>query len=268
MSDGIEVEVSEEIRTLILEGKLDTSILGGRLMKVKKEEKIENIIKLGVLVCNKGCNANCSFCAGKQHRTRNPFDFNRLKSILNENRNIQEISISGGGEPLLQPEDISKTLDVIKESNLPDLKSIKLYTNGILLKESIPFLKMCKSNGLTHLYVTVHNTDPEISKTTLHSKELPPTMEEIRKTGEDTNLLIRINIPLFKEGVNTINKLCEMKNTLYNSGLINISYWVIRMNDDTRDSDLKPVFNLNEPSYNNTKQTLFPNGELRFDWCN
>ena len=37
MSDGI-VEVSEEIRLLILEGKLDTSILSGRLMKVKKEE--------------------------------------------------------------------------------------------------------------------------------------------------------------------------------------------------------------------------------------
>ena len=59
-----------------------------------------------------------------------------------------------------------------------------------------------------------------------------------------------------------------MKNALYNSGLTNISYWIIRMNDDTRDSDLKPVFNLDEPVYNNIKQTLFPNGELRFDWCN
>ena len=263
MSDGI-VEVSEEIRLLILEGKLDTSILSGRLMKVKKEEKIE-LIKLGVLVCNKGCNANCSFCAGKQHRTQNPFDFNRLKSILNENRNIQEISISGGGEPLLQPENIYRTLHTIREFNI---KKIKLYTNGILLKDSIELLKDWKNMGLTHLYITVHNTNTEISRTTLHSKELPPTMEEIRKIGEDTNLLIRINIPLFKEGINTIDKLCEMKNTLYNSGLPNISYWVIRKNDDTRDSDLKPVFNLDEPVYNNTKQTLFPNGELRFDWCN
>lgn len=237
-------------------------------MKVKKEEKIEKLIKLGVLVCNKGCNANCSFCAGKQHRTKTPFDFNRFESILKENRNIQEISISGGGEPLLQPEDISKTLDIIKQSNLPNLKSIKLYTNGILLKESISFLKMCKSKGLTHLYVTVHNIDPEISRTTLHSKELPPTMEEIRYIGEETELLIRINIPIFKEGINTIEKLNEMKNALYNSGLTNISYWIIRMNDDTRDSDLKPVFNLDEPVYNNIKQTLFPNGELRFDWCN
>lgn len=224
------------------------------------------IKKLGVLVCNKGCNANCSFCAGKQHRTQNSFDFNLLKSIVTDNKDtIEELSISGGGEPLLQPENIYRTLHTIREFKF---KKIKLYTNGILLKDSLELLKDWKNMGLTHLYVTVHNTDPKIAQTTLHSKELPPTMEEIRKIGEDTNLLIRINIPLFKEGINTINKLCEMKETLYSSGFVDMSYWVIRMNDDTRDSDLKPVFNLDEPVYDNTKQTLFPNGELRFDWCN
>jgi uncharacterized Fe-S cluster-containing radical SAM superfamily enzyme len=222
------------------------------------------IIKLGVLVANKGCNANCSFCAGKQHRTNEPFDFNLFEKILNDNKDIQEISISGGGEPLLQPENITQTLYLIKKSDLPNLKSIKLYTNGILLNQSYIYLNSWKKWGLTHLYITVHNIDPKISQTTLQSKNLPPTMDQIRKIGDDINL----QIPLFKEGINNVSALNEMKNKLNDYGLNNISSWVIRNNDDKRDSDLKKVFNFEEPVYNETKQTLFPNGELRFDWCN
>jgi hypothetical protein len=93
-------------------------------------------------------------------------------------------------------------------------------------------------------------------------------MDQIRKIGDDINLQIRINIPLFKEGINNVSALNEMKNKLNDYGLNNISSWVIRNNDDKRDSDLKKVFNFEEPVYNETKQTLFPNGELRFDWCN
>lgn len=81
-------------------------------------------------------------------------------------------------------------------------------------------------------------------------------------------LNIRINIPLFKDGISTVEDLEEMKNHLNKIGLNNISYWVIRDGNDKRDVDLAPIFNLPEPVYDKTKQTLFPNGELRFDWCN
>jgi len=224
------------------------------------------IKKLGVLVCNKGCNASCSFCAGKQHRTQNSFKFDLFKSIVKDNKDtIEELSISGGGEPLLQPSNIYRTLHTIREFKI---RKIKLYTNGILLKDSIELLKDWKNMGLTHLYVTVHNINPKISQSTLHSKELPPTMEEIKEIEKITNLIIRINIPLFKDGINTPDQLKDMICHLDEIGLNNVSYWVIRDNNDKRDTDLSPLFNLPEPIYDETKQTLFPNGELRFDWCN
>lgn len=104
--------------------------------------------------------------------------------------------------------------------------------------------------GLTHLYVTVHNVDPNKSKLTLNTKFLPPTMLEIKEIEKLTGLNIRINIPLFKDGISTVEDLEEMDG------------------NDKRDVDLAPIFNLPEPVYDKTKQTLFPNGELRFDWCN
>jgi len=226
------------------------------------------IRKLGVLVANKGCNANCTFCAGKQHRTQNDFNFERFQMILIENEYVEEISISGGGEPLLQPNNIENTLFSIKQLSLPKLKKVKLYTNGILLNDSIEKLKFWKMLGLTHLYITVHNVDPKKSQITLKSAQLPPTMEEIVEIGKLTGLSIRINIPLFKEGISTINDLYNMRDHLLKVGLDNISYWVVRDNTDKRDSELSSIFNLEEPVYDQTKQTLFPNGELRFDWCN
>lgn len=226
----------------------------------------KRIKKLGVLVCNKGCNANCSFCAGKQHRTQNNFNFELFKSIVEDNKEtIQELSISGGGEPLLQPTYIYKTLHTIREYQI---KKIKLYTNGILLKESIKCLKDWKNMGLTHLYVTVHNSNPQKSRISLRTDSLPPTLKEIKEIEEKTGLIVRINIPLFSDGIKDSVELNEMINELESVGLTNYSYWVIRDKNDKRDKDLSPVFNLPEPIYDETKQTLFPNGELRFDWCN
>lgn len=225
-----------------------------------------SIKKLGVLVANVKCNANCSFCAGKQHRTNKPFNYELFEKILIDNKNsIEELSISGGGEPLMHPDNILKILEIANNYNI---KKIKLYTNGILLKSSIDFLIKCKNMGLTHLYVTVHNVDPNKSKLTLNTKFLPPTMLEIKEIEKLTGLNIRINIPLFKDGISTVEDLEEMKNHLNKIGLNNISYWVIRDGNDKRDVDLASIFNLPEPVYDKTKQTLFPNGELRFDWCN
>jgi hypothetical protein len=93
-------------------------------------------------------------------------------------------------------------------------------------------------------------------------------MAKLKDIENITNLVIRINIPLFKGGISTVNDLEKIKNSLNKIGLNNISYWVIRDNSDKRDMDLVPIFNLPEPIYDETKQTLFPNGELRFDWCN
>lgn len=224
------------------------------------------IKKLGVLVANNQCNANCSFCAGRQHRTNKPFDFNLLKSIVLDNKDtIEELSISGGGEPLLYLDEIDRTLYTLRDFNF---KKIKLYTNGILLESHIDYLKKWKKLGLTHLYVTVHNIDPNKSKQTLKTKFLPPTMAKIKEIENITNLIVRINIPLFKDGISTVEDLEEMKSNLNKVGLYNIAYWVIRDNNDKRDIDLASIFNLPEPIYDETKQTLFPNGELRFDWCN
>lgn len=224
------------------------------------------IKKLGVLVCNKGCNADCSFCAGKQHRTQENFDFQLFKSIVENNKKtIEELSISGGGEPLLQPNYIYKTLHTISEYQI---KKIKLYTNGILLKDSVQSLKDWKNMGLTHLYITVHNPDPNKSRTTLRTTHLPPSLSDIKEIESETGLIVRINIPLFKDGISTQSELDDMIERLKSNGLTNYSYWVIRDNNDKRDKELSPVFEFVEPIYDETKQTLFPNGELRFDWCN
>ena len=93
-------------------------------------------------------------------------------------------------------------------------------------------------------------------------------MVEIKEIENVTGLIIRVNIPLFKEGINSPDELNHMIEELHQIGLDNVSYWVIRDNNDKRDKNLSPVFNLPEPIYDKTKETLFPNGELRFDWCN
>jgi MoaA/NifB/PqqE/SkfB family radical SAM enzyme len=224
--------------------------------------------KLGVLVVNNVCNANCSFCAGKIHRTKSFFNCERFEEVLENNKEIEEILISGAGEPLTDPLGITEALITIEKQKLKNLTKVKLYTNGILLPSRISNLEMWKQLGLTSLYVTIHNLDPLVSQKSLNSIMPPPSPQEIIKIAKQVGIEVRANIPISYETISTQEELTKTTENLLALGFQQVCAWVIRDKNDKRIPELVKLFNIPETTYDETKQTLFPNGELRPDWCN
>ncbi len=66
------------------------------------------------IITNFGCKYKCKFCIWKNHplnKTIAPTDWNKLELFLKENAYKQKVSISGGGDPLYNIENSSKTVN-------------------------------------------------------------------------------------------------------------------------------------------------------------
>lgn len=221
--------------------------------------------KLGFMVANSKCNANCSFCAGKIHRTMKPPNFELFKTILEDSPDLMEVTISGAGEPLLHYDNILKTLEILQ--SFSNITKIKLYTNGINLQTYKLDLEKYKEYGLTHLYMSIHSMDMEENKYSFSTAGTPTSVVEFKYICDQIGLIGRLNILLIQGLIDTpvklnkIIKTCDKLSLLYN-------YWGIRDINDQRESWVYEQFpNLPSNKYDESNKTLFPNDILLSSWC-
>ena len=126
---------------------------------------MEKIDGISILVGTGECNANCKFCAGKQHRhlahkKDGEIIEDKLIEILNlcKDNNCKSVSLTGSGEPTKSPISVINILKLI-DQYYKGLFKIKLYTNGILLSDypfANWFLNNIKELGVTDIYLTLH----------------------------------------------------------------------------------------------------------------
>jgi len=175
-------------------------------------EKIENIKNNGPVVpfkleihVHEDCFCNCLFCINKEWRNQKNkkeleqanLDGNVLEKIVSEAKelNINSISFSGGGEPLLNP----NTLQAIKKANSLGL-STKLVTNGVLLDEKAfgilldcSHLRVSISAASEEKFQEVQNSDIKITLKELFDK-VKNFIEKRNKLGKKVEVWLSYQI--------------------------------------------------------------------------
>jgi MoaA/NifB/PqqE/SkfB family radical SAM enzyme len=252
---------------------------------------------LSLFVGTNKCNARCKHCAGIPLRQYAPKedDINEdlfYKTIIDcYAKGASSLSISSSGEPTLSPISVTKTLNLINNSEVY-FSPINLYSNGIRIGKdeffSNSFLPLWNNLGLTTIYVTVHDID-EKKNAKIYGIENYPKLSTIVSRIHDANLKVRANLVLSKNNISTLEKFVYMVNGLQDLEVDLISAWPIRDNQDQVDKNLshleeelekmdvwvenKPSIRLmngkNRISYETSdKLTLFQNGLLSNTWCN
>jgi molybdenum cofactor biosynthesis enzyme MoaA len=206
------------------------------------EEKIDGI---SILVGTSACNANCKWCAGKQHRKHAPqydgmLDESKLRDVLDYCYGLgcSYITLTGSGEPTLSPTTVTKALGIIHEyrHNGIVFDPVNLYTNGIRIGYDEQFcktyLQKWKQLGLTSIYVSVYSSDEKLNAEAFGVAEYPE-FETIFRRVKKHNLILRVSVILKKGNTDTrekFQKLCEM---FFALGVDNISAWPLKNNDDS-----------------------------------
>lgn len=259
---------------------------------------------LSLFVGTGECNAHCAHCAGKIHRKYAPkedgiVDENLIFKTLKDSyfNGAKSLSLSSSGEPTLSPKSVSKIFEIIQKCKDEGINysPINLYSNGIRIGKDKNFcdkyLPLWKNNGLSAVYVTVHDIN-EKNNAKIYGVSNYPNLEIVLLRIHDANLLMRANLVLSKRTIDSLEKFVETITHLKKIGVDFVSVWPIRGIDDKIDPILSPNENelgkiedwvanqctsfkvkllreKNRKVYETGKKlTLFPDGKLSNTWCN
>jgi len=264
---------------------------------------VNDLKSIALFVGTGDCNAHCTHCAGLIHRKYAP----KKDGLIDEElitqtlidcyyKGAKHISITSSGEPTLSPKAVSKVFEIIDNYAKVGIvySPINLYSNGIRIGEDKEFcdqyLPVWKDNGLTHIYITVHDID-ERKNAQIYGIEKYPLIKIILSRIHDAGLLMRANMVLSKRSIDNLEKFKTTIEYLSNIGVDAIAAWPIRGMDDRLDLDASPlekeldsmerwinsqdqknisIYRENHRIMYQTSQklTLFPNGTLTNAWCN
>lgn len=161
--------------------------------------------KCYIVPVQKSCNCDCVFCISKSRNYDKENEILKVDNNFIENikllkkREIKKFEITGGGEPLLNP-NIESIVNIIKEI-IPD-SYIKIYTNGFILKtisgiDEVNISLVSNNDVINNLFMNPKNDNSFIKRITYYRKNYPLSK-------------LRLSIPLIKGGVDNIDKLNKL----------------------------------------------------------
>lgn len=137
-----------------------------------------------VLPVRMACNLNCPFCFSKSSVSAlksEPASWNRLELEryyeFSRNRGANRLVVTGGGEPLLRPDDVVSIIRRGREF----FDEIALFTNGTYLTRELS--KELQDAGLSYLCYSRHHFDDLLCQQ-LMGKGTPKLAEFVAAAGE------------------------------------------------------------------------------------
>lgn len=151
---------------------------------------------LSIVAGSEACNARCPYCVSKMTPSnglslKEP-DVNwrnfRIAAGFAAQNGVSTAMITGKGEPVLFPNQISKYLTELKKFGLP---FVELQTNGLALKDSL--LEEWYKLGLTTVAVSIAHYNPEKNRQIYlpHKKsypDLPSLVDRLHSKGLSARL--------------------------------------------------------------------------------
>lgn len=179
---------------------------GGFVEERKKEEKLniltdgnDRVIDYMRLSVTDRCNLNCMYCMPEKNRSFLPNEevlsweeMYTICKIMSE-IGIRKIKITGG-EPLAR-KGVIEFINHIKR--LPKIECVTLTTNGILLRDNLPKLKMAGIDGIN---VSMDSMDSKVYKKITGYDKVKKVLDSI-KLSIEYSIPTKINCVVLK-GIN------------------------------------------------------------------
>jgi MoaA/NifB/PqqE/SkfB family radical SAM enzyme len=160
--------------------------------------------KCYIIPVQKACNLNCRFCSTKFYNYSSNHEFLQINEDFYKNiqtlkgLGINYFEITGGGEPFLNTR-LQDMIDILR--NEFSGAYIKLYTNGRIHKAV---------KGIDELDISVVHWDSDIINDICRYKDETPMPRHLEYFREQGDYIIRISVPMFKEGIATREDALEL----------------------------------------------------------
>lgn len=162
---------------------------------------------LSVVIGGKACNAKCPFCVSRMTGFSNlenkiTPNYNNFDTTLKfaESSGVTTVLLTGKGEPLLYPEQISECLSKLQNSNIAFKE---LQTNGLLIQklkedEENNYLNLFYNKGLRTISLSVvHWLDEKNAEIYTPNKTYPSLIKTI-KILHDIGYSVRLSVIMVK----------------------------------------------------------------------
>ena len=157
-----------------------------------------------IVVGDQRCNADCPFCISKMTASEfSPFTnfdegrFERCCRIVEQMKDgLLTVLLTGQGEPLLFPEQITRYLNCI-HNRFP---LIELQTNGMLVEKNLDNLRRWRDQGITLVCLSIADRNSELSNDIMGIKDNSYNFWHTAKQLMDAGFNVRLNCTMTKAG--------------------------------------------------------------------
>lgn len=173
-----------------------------------------------VIVGTTACNAKCPFCVSKMTPklgvdTKREINWRNFKKgcQLAKDNGVSTLMLTGKGEPLLYPDEITQFLQHQAEFNFP---FIEIQTNGIAIGQNPEkfrhYLKEWFDLGLTTFAISVVSFDDLTNKNNYQPDGKYMELKSLIDLLHDYKYTVRLSVIMHKEGIDSAKKAAEMIN--------------------------------------------------------
>ena len=186
------------------------------------------------------CNLNCTYCY-ENKRNRN-ISFENIKDIcdyeISQNSKSANI-IFYGGEPLLQKELITKTIDYIKSKKSKTVFYFGITTNGTLLDKK--FIKYMKKNNFVSIGYSIDGLK-DIHNLNRKTVDGNNTFDVVYKNAKELLKVFKDAVSMSVITKNSLNNLANSVEFLIKTGFREINL-LFDYSQNWQDDDLKEIEN-------------------------
>lgn len=169
-----------------------------------------------IIVGTSACNASCPYCISKMTPSQgvdmklkpiNWINFDKACRLSQVN-NVSTVLLTGKGEPLLYPEQITEFLKKMKKFDFP---IVEIQTNGIVLgndwKKYEPYLKEWRELGLNTIAISVAHYEKERNKEIYTPKGNYYDLKEVISKLHTLGYSVRLSCVMLKDYIDSVKEV-------------------------------------------------------------
>jgi len=216
---------------------------------------------LSIVAGTSACDASCPYCisrmtpkqgVGLKEKESDWLKFDKACKLAQIN-NVSTVLITGKGEPLLYPDQLTKILEKMERFEFP---LIEVQTNGLALgrewEKYKPYLEKWRQLGLNTIALSIVHYKQERNKEIYSPGSEYPDLEKLIKNLHRLGYSIRLSCVMLK---NYIDSIEEVKNLVERAKEWNVEQLTIR-------SVKVPEKSQDQKAFNWTKQRVLSRGTL------